>query len=69
MILEIENPFHTKKGEYMKEAIILWNDLEFYIWCKLWKRANNVCKKINEVKKNSPLKYYVSYILSRFIIL
>ena len=51
----------------MKEAIRLWNDLGFYIWCQHWKRANNVCKKLDEVKKNSTLKYYTSYILSRWI--
>ena len=51
----------------MKEAIRLWDDLGFYIWCQQWKRANNVCKKLDEIKKNSPLKYYTSYILSRWI--
>lgn len=28
----------------MKEAIILWNDLGFYIWMCNWRKANVVCE-------------------------
>ena len=52
----------------MKEAIRLWDDLGFYIWCCQWARANRVCEKLNIIKKEKPFIYYISWILSKAII-
>lgn len=51
----------------MKEAIRLWDDLGFYIWCCQWARANRVCEKLDIIKKEKPFTYYISAILSNVI--
>lgn len=53
----------------MKEAIRLWNDLNFYIWCNQWKKANSICKELEAIRREKPFTYYVSKILSEVIII
>lgn len=53
----------------MKESIKLWNDLSFYIWSNNWRRADVISNRLDNVKKQRPFIYYISALLSNFIII
>ena len=49
------------------KSIQLWDDLGFYIWMHNWRKADEICKKLNALKKEKPFKYYISLILSKLV--
>ena len=47
----------------LKQAIALWDWLGFYIWMENWRRANMQCDRIDEFKKEHPIRNFIEMLV------